>query len=201
MIVADEAGRLQSVYERVLFRQLPVKGNFVPVVVPHPVKPDAVHLAVTRQQFCELVVHEMVITVPVSLFRHLPRVPSRASHGIIVACPVNVRVVQVQPHLFLVASVRQLFHHVLAVRRVHDVVVRAVRVPHRETVVVSRREADVFRSSRFERFDPLSCVEVVRIEGACRFGILRLVNPLILHEPFALSEQTVKSPVQEYSEA
>ena len=67
--------------------------------------------------------------------------------------------------------------------------------------MVSRREADISRSSRLECPDPFPCIEVVRIESTCGFGIFRLVNPLVLHEPFALCEQAVKSPMQEDAEA
>ena len=65
------------------------------VVIPPTVKPYRANLAVTCQQFGELGVHEVEIMWPVALGAVLAAMPARAAHGIILAHPVDMAVIEV----------------------------------------------------------------------------------------------------------
>ena len=99
------------------------------------------------------------------------------------------------------AGIGQRFNNVLFVRRVHDVVVRLLRVPHRKTVVVSCREADIFGTSVLERLNPAVGVKVVWIKRVGNLLIFLSVEFASFQIPFPLCEEAVDAPMQENAES
>ena len=67
--------------------------------------------------------------------------------------------------------------------------------------MVAGGEADIFRSGIAEGGNPLLGVEAVRIERLRRLGIFSAVDVGVGHEPLALCEEAVDSPVDEDAEA
>lgn len=106
-----------------------------------------------------------------------------------------------QSHALFVAGVGERFDDVLFVRRVHDVVVRLLRVPHRKTVVVSCREADIFDTSVLERLNPAVGVKVVWIKRVGNLLIFLSVEFASFQIPFPLCEEAVDAPVQKDTES
>ena len=89
MVVSHQTGGLQAVDEVILFSHAPVKRNRVLVVVPIAVKPDGVDFAVVGQQFRQLSVHEVEVSLVVRL-QFASRVVSRSSERIVGSSPVEV---------------------------------------------------------------------------------------------------------------
>ena len=150
VIVSHDAGWLQAVDQRILFGQFPVKGHGVVLVIPPAVKPNAVYLTILCQQLGELGIHEAVVRLPIFLCTILARIDSRYAGRIIVARPVYMGVIQVESDALAVAFVSKLPHDVFSVGRIHNVEIRLLRVPHRESVMVARGETDVTRTSCLE---------------------------------------------------
>ena len=87
MIITNQTGRLQAVYQRILSGQLPIETG-IPVLIPPAVEPYCAYFPVTGQQLRQLVIHKSVIAVPVSrrirTSGSTPRTPLRS----ILAIPV-----------------------------------------------------------------------------------------------------------------
>ena len=111
MVVADEAGWLQTVYECILFGQLPVEIGVL-VLVPYAVKPDGIYFSVVGEEFGELVVHERIVALPVALRVGTTRSSACSSPYSVLAPPVDVRVIEVESDALLVAFVGQFLHDV-----------------------------------------------------------------------------------------
>ena len=93
VVVANQARRLQAVNHIVLWAKLPVKRNGVAIVVPKTVEPNGTNLAVASEQFGELLVHKVVIVRPIGVFGFLASAQTSSAGRIILARPVDMRIV------------------------------------------------------------------------------------------------------------
>ena len=101
----------------------------------------------------------------------------------------------------LVALIHQLLHDVSLKRSsLHDVEVGIAAVEHRETVVMTGREADVFGTGRLESRYPLSRIEVGGIEATGQLGILLPVEVPVVHHPFAIGHHAVDAIMEKDTE-
>ena len=101
----------------------------------------------------------------------------------------------------LVALIHQLLHDVALERSsLHDVEVGIAAVEHRETVVMTGREADVFRSGSLKSRYPLGSIEVGGIEASGQFSILLPVEVPVVHHPFAISHHAVDAIMEKDTE-
>ena len=107
MVVPNEASRLKLVYQFILSGQLPIETGVL-ILIPPAVKPDGAYRPVVGEQLRQLIVHEAVITCPVTFRIGTTRPPTRSSPRAILAIPVNVRVIKMQADALLVAFVGQL---------------------------------------------------------------------------------------------
>ena len=185
--------------ECILFGKLPIKCRFLLVLIPPPVEPNGAHRPVLGQQFGELPVHKGIIMRPIGFRCVLSDPAPRSSHGIIVAHPVDVAIIEMECQIVLTTSLRKLCHDVLSVGRVHDVVVALPRVPHRKAVVVSSCERDVARTGLFENLGPGIGVEIMRIERIGCLGILFSAKRSVLQIPLSLCEEGIDAPMNEYA--
>ena len=96
MVVAYQTAGLQAMYHCVLLIELPVEGFRVFIVVPPAVEPYSAYRAVVGQQFSELAVHKTVVSGPVGVSGVTSGTMACAALRIVLAPPVEVRVVQVQ---------------------------------------------------------------------------------------------------------
>ena len=200
VVVHHQAGRLQRVDQSVQFVQAPVEPGIF-VLVPHAVEPDCPHRAVLREQLGELRLHEVEIGLRILLFGRTSRAAPRAAARGVLPPPVDERIVEMDAQTLPAALFGQLLHHVASERRgVRDVVGRLRRAEHRESVVVARREADVAGSCLAEGRHPRLCVECRRTERPGELLVFVVVDVLVGHHPFALSEQGVETPVEEDAE-
>ena len=87
--------------------------------------------------------------------------------------PIGGRVVQAEREFPLVACLGDLPYDVLAVRRIHRVVVRVPRVPQAKTVVVLGREADVPHSGGLGDIEPSLGIEPHRVPLLLQLDVLR----------------------------
>ena len=98
------------------------------------------------------------------------------------------------------ASLRQFRNHIPLERRcINDVVVGHLGVIHRETIMMTRGEADIFCSGSLDCLNPSMRIKRDGIESAGRLGIFLRVYTFI-KIPFSLCEHTVDSPMEEDSE-
>ena len=201
MVVTHQASRLQTVDERILFGQLPVESRLRLIVIPPPIEPNGAYGAILSQQFGELSIHKGKIMRPIGFRRVLSHTAPGSSHGIIVAHPVDVAIIKMECQIILSTRLGQLCDDVLAVGRVHDVVVALLRVPHRKTIVVARSEGDVARTGLFENLGPGFGVEIMRIERVGRLGILLTAERSILQIPFSLCKSGIDAPMNEDAES
>ena len=198
VIVTDQATRLDFVDHRILLIQLPV---LIERLVPPAVEPDRSDRAVVGQQFGELVVHKIPIVAPLAMFG-TARVMAAASQRIIVGTsPIHVGIVEIKRNSLFLTLVGQLFDDVAAERRrFHDIVIRILRIEHRETVVMTRRDCNVFCAGIFNGRHPGSGIEFRRIESGSEFRILFSVEFVQFERPFAVTEHTVDAPMDEDAE-
>ena len=173
----------------------------VPVLVPHPVEPDGADRAVARQQLRELAFHKVVVTLVADRRAGAARSQPGPAARAVVAVPVDQRIIEVQPDVLAGALVGERLYNILFIRRgVHDVVIRLRGVPHREAVVVARREADVSCTRGFDGRDPLRGIEIMWIKRIGQLGVLLIIDIAVGHSPFARAEQRVEPPMKENAE-
>ena len=205
VVVGDEARWLQAVNERVLRREAPGGVGHavgVDVLVPHAVEPDGADGAVAGEQLGELAVHEGAVVVPAAFAGATGAEAGAATGEVIVAAPVEVRIVEVQPDAVSGAGVGQLTDHVAAEGRgLDDVEVRLAGGEHGEAVVVARGDADVLRAGVGHGLDPAIGVEGGGIEAAGQPRVLVAVDVAVVHHPFAVAGHRVEPPVNEDAEA
>ena len=167
-------------------------------MIPPTVKPYRPYLAIIGEELGELVVHELIVAFPVALRVRATCATTRsAPHGIL-TIPVDMRVVEVESDALRVAFIGEFLEDVTMERGgIHDVVIRILRLEHRETLMMASGEADVLGSRSLDGCHPLRRIEMGRIEATRQLGVLLVVQVLVGHRPFARGEHTVQSPVQE----
>ena len=115
--------------------------------------------------------------------------------------PIKQRIIEVDVDPLLVALIHQFLHDVALERgRLNDVEVRVAAIEHREAVMMTGREADVFGSRRLECRYPLGGVEVGRIEASGQFGILLVIEVTVVHHSFAIGHHAIDAIVEEDAE-
>ena len=145
MIRADQRLRLELVDQRVGPIEMPLRVR----AIPPAVEPDAADVAVVGQQLAQLPVHVLEILVEVPRSGRPGILAGAAARVIVRVVPVELRVVEEQLQALLAAFLGERFQHVLLVRRpIDDVVVRDLRVEHREAVVVLAGDGDVLHARR-----------------------------------------------------
>ncbi len=200
VIVTNKTRRLQAVYQRILFVELPVKRHRILVMVPPSVKPYCANLAVIGEQLGELSVHEIVISRPIDLCRVTSCVVTCASLRIILTRPVDVGVVEVEPYALTVALVGKLLQHIAPKRRgIDNVIRRLLRAPHRKSVVMTRCYTYIFGTGSLYGTHPGSSIKIGRIKSPCRLGILLGIHSVV-EIPLSLCKHAVKSPMEKYPE-
>lgn len=126
---------------------------------------------------------------------------SSAPERIFRPSPVEVGIIKMKPDAMTLAGVGQLFEHVASKRGgVNDIVVRLPGLEHRETVVVTRGEADIACSGILDGLDPGIGVESRRVERPSRLRIFLVVEVGVVKIPFTLPEEAVNAPMQENAE-
>ena len=205
VVVGDEARGLQAVNERVLLREAPGGVGHavgVDVLVPHAVEPDGADGAVASEQLRQLAVHEGAIVVPATFTRAAGAEAGAATGEVVVAAPVEVRIVEMEPDAVSGAGVGQLTDHIAAEGRgLDDVEVRLAGGEHREAVVVARGDADVLRAGVGHGLHPAVGIEGGGIEAAGQPRVLVAVDVAVVHHPFAIAGHRVEPPVNEDAEA
>ena len=200
VVVADEAGGLQTVNQGILFVELPIKWGRVGVMLPFTIKPDGADGTIVGQQLGQLVVHEFVVLRPVggrSVVRHIILV---SSQRIIQAMPVQMGIVEMQLDAVALASVGKFFEHVaLEGSRVHDVVVAHRTLEHRKAVMVARGDGDVAGAGILDGAHPFVGVKTRRIESRRQLSVLVAVDALVVHHPLAVGKHGINAPVNEYT--
>ena len=164
-------------------------------MIPPSVKPYRANLAVISEQLGELSVHEGVISRPIDLGGVTTGVATGASPRIILARPVDVGVVEVEPYALTVTLVGKLLQHIATKRRsIYNVIRRLLCAPHRKSVVMTRCYTYIFGTGSLYGTHPGGCIKIGRIESSCRLGILLGIHSVV-EIPLSLCKHAVKSPV------
>src|ERR1041384_2533190 len=102
MVAANQRRRLKFMDQRIGALELPVGVRFV----PHAVKPDASDVAIVRQQFCELRIHEFEIVVEVAALGAPCGFAGLPTRIIVRTVPVELRVIKEELNSLLAALLR-----------------------------------------------------------------------------------------------
>ena len=114
--------------------------------------------------------------------------------------PVNDRVVEADPHAGFAARVHVFAHDVTAERRVGYLVVRGLRVPHAEALMVLRGQDHVLHAGRLGPRHPLLGVVAVWVEALHVSGfVVFRPDVLVALHPFVPSQRRIESEVDEHS--
>ena len=102
--------------------------------------------------------------------------------------------------LFL-ALIRQLLQDITSERRcVYNIVIRILRMEHRETVMMARGQTNILGAGGLDGRHPFAGIKPGRIKARREFGVLLPVDVGIVHIPFALRRHTVNTPMEENAE-
>ena len=201
MVVAHKETGLEAVKQSILLVKLPVKRLGVAVVVPHAIKPDGIGVIILHK-LCQLGVHELEIGGPVGLLGVLSCVASDTSGRIVVACPVDVGIIEVDSQPLATALIGEFAQHIAAEGgTIYYIIVRLLGGKHREAVMMARGEADVLGTGLLESRHPLLGIEARREESMGCLGIFVAVDAGIGHIPLSLAKHTVDAPMEEDAKA
>ena len=94
----------------------------------------------------------------------------------------------------------QLLHHITFERsRFYNVIIRVLGIEHRESLVMTSSEANIFSSGSLDGCYPFVCIKLRRIESPGQFGILFIIQVVVCHRPLSGSEHGIESPMKEDS--
>ena len=94
----------------------------------------------------------------------------------------------------------QLLHHITFERsRFYNVIIRVLGIEHRESLVMTSSEANIFSSGSLDGCYPFVCIKLRRIESPGQFGILFIIQVIVCHRPLSGSEHGIESPMKEDS--
>ena len=99
---------LEFVHKLVLLFELPVERNLIFIMIPPSVKPDSPYRTVFSKKLRELVVHKLPVSRPVGTQAVAARCVPCASPRIIVACPVEMGIIEVKLQVIVPACVGKL---------------------------------------------------------------------------------------------
>ena len=116
-------------------------------LVPIPIKPDPRYLSVIRQQFSQLVFHELDVIIPVAMNGATGTMTRVAGPvRIIISSPVEQRIIKEQTNSLLVTFIRDHLYNVFMIRRVHNVEIGKLCIPHAEPVVMPCDQGNIFHA-------------------------------------------------------
>src|SRR5262245_48892557 len=126
--------------------------------------------------------------------------PCSAQREVVWVVPVELGMIEEELETLLPALVSQHFEDVLLVwSAIHDVIVRHLGIEHRKAVMMLAGNSDVFHSGCLGQSNPFSRTELRWIELRRDFLIFGNWNLLFVHDPFALTQDTVHSPMDEHA--
>ena len=164
MVVPYQTSRLQAMYQRILFRQLPVKIR-ISILVPPAIEPDSTYRTVVRQQLCQLVIHKSIIAFPVS-FRIRPSGSTPCtSPRCVFTIPVDMGVIEMKPNTLFMTFVCQFFYYIALERGcIYNIIIGILGMKHREPFMVATCKADIFGSRCLNGTYPFSRTKLGGIE-------------------------------------
>ena len=150
------------------------------------------------EQLGELTPHKLIIMVVVNILAGAACFKSGSTTRIIVAPPVDKRIIQVKPEILAMTLIGKHLYHILAIwSGIHNVIIAFFGLEHRKTLMMPRCETHILRTGILERIDPLLGIERMRIKCICKFLILGIVDIAVGHSPFARCEHGIKPPMDE----
>ena len=115
--------------------------------------------------------------------------------------PVQLRMIEEQLDALPVALVGQHFQNILLIgRRIDDVPVILLRTEHGEAIVMLAGDGDVLHARGFRQRDPFRRIVFGGIELRRQFLIFGDGHFAIIHDPFAIAEHAIYTPVNEHAE-
>ena len=117
----------------------------------------------------------------------------------IAVVPVGLGVVEDDAHVGAMARLDEFSDEVAAEARVGDLVVGESRVEEAEAVMVLGGDCDIAASALLCCFDPPVGIEAFGVEAAGEFLILLAGDVLVVHDPFATTEECVETEMDEHA--
>ena len=187
-------------YQGILFRQFPIKVR-ISILVPPTVKPNCSYRTILSQQLRQLIIHELIITFPVSFRIRTSRSPSCTSPGIIFPRPVKVRIVEMKFDSLFAASSCQFLYNIPFKRScLYNVEIRILGIEHGETIMMAGSQTNIFGTRCLDGSHPLICIKFGRIEATCQFGIFLIIQIIVCHSPLTGGKHGIQSPMKKNSE-
>src|SRR3712207_3509887 len=108
MVVPYQTSRLKPMNQFILSGKFPIESGIL-ILIPPSVEPNSAYGSVVGQQFRQLIIHELIISRPVSFRIRASRTTSGTPPRIIFPCPVEMRVIEMEFDTVFGASIRQFF--------------------------------------------------------------------------------------------
>ena len=175
------------------------------------VEPDDVDLAVPGQQFSYLRKHIFAVFGHVAAFvepgvRLVGEAAARSERMVDVdremrMMPIDDRIVETDLQPLGAAGLDVFLDEVAPERRVGDLVIRHLGIPHAETFVMLRGEDDILHPRLFCRLRPFARVEQIGIEtGEILFVVGFVGDVFVAPHPFMTRGHRVQSEMDEHAE-
>ena len=124
-----------------------------------------------------------------------------AAQRVVQAVPIKVGIVEVQLDAVSLAGIGQFLQDIaLEGGGIDDVIVAGLALEHREAVVVTRGDGDVTSTGILDGAYPLVGIKARWIETCGQLGILVTVDALVEHDPLAIGEHRIDTPVDKDTE-
>ena len=115
--------------------------------------------------------------------------------------PIDERIVEPDANPLGAERIAEFLYDVAPERGVRDLVVRELRVPEAESLMVFRRKDGVFHSGRLRRLRPLLRIEEVGVEILEILVVFLLADAVRHLLPLAFGRERIEPKVDEHSEA
>ena len=179
----------------ILFRQLPIESGIL-IMIPPTVEPDGTDRSVIGQQLSNLIIHKLIIRFPFSMGRTSRTTSGPPQRIIIVPVPIQMRIIKMQFYPLFMTFFCQFLQNIPAERcRLDDVVIRKPGIEHRKPLMMPGSKTNIFRSGRFYCSHPFSRIETGRIKSRSQLAVFHVVQVLVRHHPFSLSQHTIQPPM------
>ena len=209
MVVPNQTTRLQSMNVIVNLTHVPIYKDiriltsltFYRHLIPITIKPYSSNRTIIGKQLAQLVFHKLDVIFPIT-FHCTPRTLTcpACPPRIIVAAPIQNRIIQKKFHILFTALLGQLFQNIPFKMGIHYIKIGIPGIPKAETIVMTGNKRNILHPGPFGIRHPPGRIKIYRIKT---FGKQRIILDLyvfIIHHPFAIPQQTEKSPVNKHTE-
>ena len=184
--------------QRILFFQLPIESSRM---IPNTIEPYSTNRAIIRQEFGQLIIHELIVSLPVFFAFRTTGSFTCSTYWIVLTLPVEVRIIEMEFDTLFLTFFGQLLDNIaLKCSGIYDIIIRFLGIEHGETIVMTTSYGDILGTRSLDLGYPFRCIEFRRIESRSQLGILIAMNIPVVHIPFSLGSHNIDTPMEENTE-